>query len=96
MAIGIIAKLPIQEGKNEEFEAIFKGLAEQVRANEPGNIFYELHKSRTDPQMYVVLEQYADEEAMAAHGKTDYFRASGAKMGPCMSGAPAIEIMDAV
>lgn len=96
MPIGVIAKLKIQEAKTAEFEAIFKELAAQVRAKEPGNNFYALHKSRTDPQLYIVLEQYADQAALDAHGKTDYFRAMGAKMGPCMAGAPAIELIDAV
>jgi len=96
MAIGVIAKLKIQEGKNSEFEQIFTELAATVRANEPGNNFYALHKSRTDPQLYIVLEQYEDQAALDAHGKTDYFRASGAKMGPCMGGAPEIEVLDAV
>lgn len=96
MAIGIIAKLKIQEGKNSEFEEIFKELAAAVRANEPGNNFYALHKSASDPQLYIVLEQYVDQAALDAHGKTDHFRASGAKMGPCMAGAPEIEMMEAV
>ena len=96
MAIGVIAKLKIQEGKNSEFEGIFQELAAAVRANEAGNNFYALHKSRSDPQLYIVLEQYVDQAALDAHGKTDHFRSGGAKMGPCMGGAPEIEVMDAV
>jgi len=41
-----------------------------------------------------VLEQYVDQAALDAHGKTDYFKAIGAKMGGCMAGKPNIEIMD--
>ena len=96
MAVGVIAKLKIQEGKNEEFEGIFTELMAAVSANEPGNNFYSVHKSRTDSQLYIVLEQYADEAALAAHGKTDHFRTLGAKMGACMAGAPEVEVMDAV
>ena len=96
MAIGVIAKLKIQEGKNSEFEEVFTELAAAVRANESGNNFYALHKSRTDPQLYIVLEQYVDQAALDAHGQSDHFRASGAKMGPCIEGAPEIEVMDAV
>ncbi len=96
MAIGVTAKLKIQDGKNEEFEAIFTELMEAVNTQESGCNFYALHKSRTDPQTYIVLEQYADEESLAAHGKTDHFRSLGAKMGACMAGAPEIEVMDAV
>ena len=43
MAIGLLAKITVLEGKNEEFEQTFLDLTEKVRANEPGNVFYALH-----------------------------------------------------
>ncbi len=94
--IGIVAVLRVQEGKNEEFEGIFKGLSEKVRANEPGNLMYQLTKSRTEPNTYKVLELYKDQEALAHHGQTDYFKEEGRKMGPCMAGRPDIEYLDTV
>jgi quinol monooxygenase YgiN len=94
--IGIIATLKVQDGKGPEFEGVFSGLAEQVRANEPGNRLYQLTKSRADPNTYKVLELYADQDALTHHGQTDYFRAAGAKMGPCLAGRPDIEMLDAV
>ncbi|MDP3855916.1 putative quinol monooxygenase [Phenylobacterium sp.] len=94
--IGVVATLKVQDGKQGEFEAIFTDLAAQVRANEPGNVFYQLTKSRTDATVYKVLELYKDQEALSAHGQTDYFKAAGAKMGPCMGGRPEIEYLDAV
>ena len=94
--IGIIATLKVQEAKAAEFEGIFKELAEQVRANEPGNLFYQLTKSRTEPGTYKVLELYKDQDALTHHGQTDYFKAGGAKMGLCMAGRPDVELLDAV
>lgn len=94
--IGIIATLKVAEGKNAEFEAIFTDLAKQVKANEPGCVAYQLTKSRTDPQTYKVLELYADQAALAAHGQTEYFKAAQPKMGPCMGGRPEIEVLDGV
>jgi quinol monooxygenase YgiN len=94
--IGIIATLKVQEAKAAEFEGIFKDLAEQVRANEPGNLCYQLTKSRTEPGTYKVLELYKDQDALTHHGQTDYFRAAGPKMGPCLAGRPEIETLDAV
>jgi len=93
MPVGVIAKLKVKEGKNQEFEAIFKQLVQAVDENEPGNNFYELHKSTNDPQLYIVLEQYVDEDAFAAHDKTEHFRTLGAQLGPCMAGPPDIEMM---
>jgi quinol monooxygenase YgiN len=94
--IGIIATIKVQEAKAAEFEGIFKDLAEQVRANEPGNLCYQLTKSRAEAGTYKVLELYKDQDALTHHGQTDYFKAAGAKMGPCMAGRPEIELLDAV
>ena len=96
MAIGVIATLTIQSGKNAEFEEIFSKLAQAVRDNEPGNNYYQLHKSREDAQIYVVMEQYKDQNALDAHGQTDHFKAAGASMGHCMGGAPKIEFFDSI
>ncbi|MDE0758531.1 MAG: putative quinol monooxygenase [Pseudomonadales bacterium] len=96
MSIGVIAKLSIKEGCNQAFEEKFAELAASVRANEPGNNFYSLHKSRTDNLSYVVLEEYVDEAALAAHGKSDYFKTLGAELGPNMAGAPEVEYFDGI
>ena len=94
--IGIIATIKVQEAKAAEFEGIFTDLAAQVRANEPGNALYQLTKSRTEAGTYKVLELYKDQEALTHHGQTEYFRAAGPKMGPCLAGRPEIELLDAV
>jgi quinol monooxygenase YgiN len=94
--IGVIATLKVQEGKNAEFEAIFAELTKDVRANEKGNLAYALTKSRTDPLTYKVLELYTDQDALTAHGQTEYFKAAGPKMGGCLGGRPEIEYLDGV
>ena len=94
--IGIIATIKVQDGKGAEFEGVFKDLAEQVRAKEPGNLCYQLTKSRSDPNTYKVLELYKDQDALTHHGQTEYFRAAGPKMGPCLAGRPDIELLDGV
>lgn len=96
MTIGVVATLKVQEGKNAEFEAIFSELAAQVRANEKGNLAYSLTKSRIDPNTYKVLELYADQDALTLHGQTEYFKAAGPKLGPCLAGRPEIEYLDGV
>jgi quinol monooxygenase YgiN len=95
-AIGVIATLTVAEGKNDEFESVFADLAAAVRANEPGNVFYTLTRSRSNPQVYKVLEQYADQAALEAHGASAHFRAAGPKLAPCLAGAPDVEYLDAI
>lgn len=95
-AIGVIATLTVAEGKQAEFEQAFAQLTEQVRANEPGVVFYALHKSQADPLVYKVLEQYQNKAALDAHGQTDYFKAAGAELAKWLTSAPDIEVLEAV
>jgi len=94
--IGVVATLKIQDGKGAEFEGVFGELTAKVRANEPGNIVYQLTKSRTEADTYKVLELYKDQDALTAHGQTEYFRDLGRKMGACLAGRPDVEYLDAV
>ena len=96
MAIGLLATITVEEGKNEEFEKAFLALTEQVRANEPGNLFYILHRSQANPQVYKVMEQYESAEALDAHGKADYFREANKVLGTLVAAAPEIELLDTV
>lgn len=96
MTIGVVATITIQEGRNAEFERAFLALAEQVRAKEPGNIFYILHRSKTDSQVYKVLEQYHSEADLDAHGKSAHFHEANKALAPLVAAAPEIEVLDTV
>lgn len=92
----IIATLTVQPGKQAEFEAIFAELAAAVRADEPGNVFYQLCRSREDDGTYKVLEHYRDQAAVEAHRASAHFRAAGPRLAAVLAGAPAIELLDTV
>ena len=94
--IGILATIKVHEGMREEFETVFLELTSKVRQNEPGNLLYQLTRSRDDALTYKVLELYEDQDALTAHGASEYFRALGRKMGSFISGRPEIEYLDAV
>jgi len=94
--IGVTAKLPIQDGKQAEFEQTFKDLMAKVKANEPGCTMYQLYKVKGSDTDYVVMETYASEEALAAHGQTDYFKAAQPALGGVLAGAPTIEVYEIV
>jgi quinol monooxygenase YgiN len=96
MSIGVIATLKVQDGKAAEFEAVFRGLAGEVRANEPGNKLYQVFKSRKEANTYIVMEIYQDQAALETHGKSDHFKAAGPKLGPTMAGRPDILYLDAI
>jgi quinol monooxygenase YgiN len=94
--IGVIATLTVQPGKQAEFEAVFARLGAQVRADEPGNIFYQLCRSRESDETYKVLEQYRDEAALDAHRTSAHYRAAGPLLAGVLAGAPTVELLDAV
>ena len=90
--LAVIAKLNVKAGCEADFEKAMLALAAQVQANEPGNQLYRLCK---DPDgNYCVMELYDDEEAMAAHGQSDHFKASGASFQGLMAGPPEITRME--
>ena len=94
--IGVVVTLEVQDGKQGDFEGVFKDLMAKVKANEPGCTIYQLYKSKTSATTYTVMEEYASGEALASHGKTDYFLAAQPQLGACLAGAPKIELLDIV
>lgn len=94
MTIGIIATLKIQPGTNEEFAATFGEMEKIVAEQEPGNLLYQVFRSRDDDSTYIVMEQYTDQAALDVHGKSDEFKAASRKLGGCMAGPPEIQLLD--
>lgn len=92
--LAVIARLNVAEGKEADFEKHMLGLAEQVRANEPGNEMYTL--CRDADGNYIVLELYKDEAALAAHGQSEHFKAAGAGFKGLMAGAPDITRLEVI
>lgn len=94
--IGVVAKLSVQDGKQADFEAVAKDLMAKVKANEPGCLTYQLYKAKGSDTDYIFMEQYASQEALEAHGKTEYFQAAMPGLGACLAGRPDIEYYEIV
>ena len=94
--IGVIATLKVQPGKAEAFEDAMRELMARVKANEPGCLTYQLTKRRAEPDTYVVMELYANQDAAKAHAESEHFRAAGPKLAGLLAAMPEIEYLDAV
>ncbi|WP_067564443.1 putative quinol monooxygenase [Nocardia acidivorans] len=94
--IAVIAEITVKPGTGSDFEAVVADLVTEIKANEPGNLTYQLVRSQTDPDHYRFFELYADQAALEAHGKSDHFRAAGKLMAPLLAAAPKIEYFTAV
>jgi quinol monooxygenase YgiN len=92
--IAVIAKLNVAKGKETDFEKVMLDLAGKVRANEPDNQLYTLCRDKDGN--YLVMELYKDEEALAAHGQSAHFKASGPSFKGLMAGAPEIQRLQVV
>ena len=94
--VGVIANLSINPEKRAEFEQLAKDMMAKVKANEPGCLTYQLYKSKKSDNDYIFMEQYVDQAALEAHGKTEYFQAAMPTLGACLAGAPDIQYYDIV
>lgn len=88
--ITFVAHCPVKPECAEAFEAAMAEMAGNVRQHEPGAIYYEFSRSVDEPNVFLVIEVYADEAAFKAHWKTDFIRPSIAKTQPLMDGPPRI------
>lgn len=93
--ISVIAKIPLQEGKAEEFTAAFEDIAKGV-ATEEGNYLYSLSFSKKEPNMAVIMERYEDKDALGLHSQSDHYKAFGARIKGLVAGAADVVIMKEV
>jgi quinol monooxygenase YgiN len=89
--IAVVARLKVQDGKADEFEAAAKEMVAAVGKAEAGRtLMYTLHRTKDDPNTFVFYEQYADEGALAAHRGTEHMAAFGATIRGLLDGRPEI------
>ncbi len=94
--IGVVAEFEVKEDQLSAFEAAARTLVEAVRANEPGVPLYELHRKQGSKTAYIMMERYADQAALDAHGKTSHFAAAIGALGPLLAAPPKIVTYDLV
>lgn len=87
--LSLVATVKVKPGQGAAFEEVAGELVAKVNANEKGCVLYVLTRAEAD-DTYVFLERYLDDEAMAAHVKTEYFKDLGRKMGQFMDGRPQV------
>jgi quinol monooxygenase YgiN len=95
--ISIIAKLTVQEGKEDEFKAAGAEMVAAVNALEKGRTLqYTLGQNQKASTEFFFFESYADADAVADHGKTPHMAAFGGKIGALLAGRPEITRLDPV
>lgn len=63
----VVARLKAAKGKGDALAALLVEQAGVVRAAEPGCLAYRVHRSTTDPEVFLFYETYVDEAAFEVH-----------------------------
>ena len=88
--------LKVKEDSREPFERLLKELVRNVREHEPGTTLFQLVSSKTSPRTYLVIEQYADDAALAFHSGTDYLKTTVPEMLTYLEEKPQLDSFDPV
>jgi quinol monooxygenase YgiN len=73
MTLRVIAHLKARTGRGEELREVLHGLVGPTR-KEPGCLQYQLLADRDSDLDFTFLEEWRDEEALAAHFETEHLR----------------------
>ena len=65
--ITMIARLRAAPGKGDALAALLTEQSGVVRRSEPGCLYYRLHRSNDDPDLFIFYEAYVDEAALEVH-----------------------------
>ena len=87
MSVRLTVQLNIQPGKSAEFEGAAKAGIAKVKAEDKGCEMYDLFKSVDDDTRYVMVESWATQADLDAHGKSPAMAEMG-KIGPLLAGRP--------
>ena len=95
-SIKIVATLTAKEGHAEKLAEALIVASAAVRANEPGCLFYQATRSRSDSGVFKVLELYLSQAAFEAHRQTPHIQSLRAAFQEHLGTPPIIELLDAV
>ena len=92
--IAVTALLKAKRGQEDQLEHVLRELGQKVRGAEPGCLLYRAARSQHDRQLYLVIERYADEEALAAHANSEHNRDATPELMKCLEERPEISLFE--
>ncbi|MDA0637193.1 putative quinol monooxygenase [Nonomuraea sp. MCN248] len=87
--IFITAKFRVRPESADRWAEITSEFTEATRA-EPGCLWFDWSRSLADPNEYVLVEAFRDDEAGAAHVQSDHFRQAQRDLPPHLAETPRI------
>ena len=93
--VRIVARLILKPGMEDLFWAEAKDLVKASKA-ENGNVDYSLNVSRENPRLYVFMEVWRDQGAVASHSASPHFTRIFPKLIDMSEGEPTIELFNEI
>ncbi|MFD6880728.1 putative quinol monooxygenase [Rhodococcus sp. NPDC060084] len=87
--IFIVVRFKVLSEHQDDWLATTADFTESTR-KEPGNLWFDWSRSVDDPSEFVLVEAFRDEDAGAAHVKSDHFRNGLDAMRPVLAETPRI------
>ncbi|MER6480790.1 putative quinol monooxygenase [Streptomyces filamentosus] len=87
--IFIAVRFPVRPDLADQWLDLVADFTRATRA-EPGNLFFDWSRGIEDPNVFTLLEGFADEEAGAAHVASAHFAAGLAAMAGAVAATPEI------
>ncbi|MBN6039855.1 putative quinol monooxygenase [Amycolatopsis sp. 195334CR] len=87
--IFITAKFRVRPEHADRWPEISRAFTEATRA-EPGCLWYDWSRSLDDPNEYVLVEAFRDDDAGAAHVGSEHFKAAQRDLPPYLAETPRI------
>lgn len=87
--IFITAKFRVQSEHADQWPRIAADFTEATRA-EPGCLWFEWSRSLDDPDEYVLVEAFRDDDAGSSHVQSDHFKLAQQTLPPYLAETPRV------
>ncbi|NHA66508.1 putative quinol monooxygenase [Phycicoccus flavus] len=87
--VQVVATIPVRPDRRSEALEVLGTLVEATRAEE-GCLAYDLFESAAAPDVFVMVERYADQAALDAHMSSEHLAAAFAAAQDLLAGEVAI------
>jgi quinol monooxygenase YgiN len=93
--VAVFARIPAQPGKRDELVKAMQAAIDNAHTEE-GTLTYILHVDDKEPDAVFFYEIYSDQDALAAHGSSDFMKEFGKSMRDLAGGRPELQILKPV
>ena len=93
--VAVVARIPAQPGKRDELVKALTAAIDNANTEE-GTLTYILHTDDKDPDAVIFYELYSGQDALAAHGSSDFMRELGKSLRDVAGGRPELQILKPV